>query len=154
VIDLGNLQLSLNELKELIPHREPFLFVDEIIEVIPGESVTGKKYFSGREDFFKGHFPGMPTLPGVIIVELAAQVSAFMVLTVPSLKNLFGLFTGIEKFKFIKKISSNTTLIVKSKLLSLRHNVAKSEARVFVGNELVAEGIISAMFIDKAAFGR
>lgn len=151
---MDSLHLPLDELKELIPHREPFLFVDEIVEVVPGKSATGKKYFSGKEDFFKGHFPGLPILPGVIIVEMAAQVSAFMVLTVPSLKSLFGLFTGIEKFKFIKKISSSTTLIVKSKILSLRHNFARSEARVFVGDELVAEGIISAMFIDKSAFER
>jgi 3-hydroxyacyl-[acyl-carrier-protein] dehydratase len=152
VIDMDGLHLSLDELKGLIPHREPFLFVDEIIEVIPGESVVGKKTFTGKEDFFKGHFPGLPILPGVIIVEMAAQISAFMILTIPSFKNLFGLFTGIEKFKFIKKISSDTTLIVKSRILLFRHNFAKSEAQVFAGDELVAEGVVSATFVDKSSF--
>jgi len=149
---MDGLHLSLDELKGLIPHREPFLFVDEIIEVIPGESVVGKKTFTGKEDFFKGHFPGLPILPGVIIVEMAAQISAFMILTIPSFKNLFGLFTGIEKFKFIKKISSDTTLIVKSRILLFRHNFAKSEAQVFAGDELVAEGVVSATFVDKSSF--
>ena len=152
MIDMDGLHLSLDELKGLIPHREPFLFVDEIIEVIPGESVVGKKTFTGKEDFFKGHFPGLPILPGVIIVEMAAQISAFMILTIPSFKNLFGLFTGIEKFKFIKKISSDTTLIVKSRILLFRHNFAKSEAQVFAGDELVAEGVVSATFVDKSSF--
>lgn len=152
MIDMDSLHLSLDELKGLIPHREPFLFVDEIIEVVPGESVVGKKTFTGKEDFFKGHFPGLPILPGVIIVEMAAQISAFMILTIPSLKNLFGLFTSIEKFKFIKKISSDTTLIVKSRILLFRHNFAKSEAQVFAGDELVAEGVISATFVDKSSF--
>jgi 3-hydroxyacyl-[acyl-carrier-protein] dehydratase len=148
---MDSMHLSLEDLKSLIPHREPFLFVDEVIELVPGKKVTGKKYFSGKEDFFKGHFPGMPILPGVIIVEMAAQISAFMILAIPSMKNLFGLFTGVEKFRFIKKIKPGTSLIVKSKVLSFRHNFARSEAQVFEGDILIAEGVISAMFIDKGS---
>ncbi len=143
------LRLNKEQIKKLLPHRDPFLFVDEVVEVIPGKSVVGKKIVREDEPFFKGHFPGMPVFPGVLMVETMAQVSAFIILTIPGMENLFGLFTGIEKFRFRKVVKPGDILIVKSHVISYRHGLAKSEGKIFVNDKVVAEGIIDAIFTDK-----
>lgn len=135
---------------EILPQKDPFLFVDEIIDLVPCERVVGRKTFTGKEDFFKGHFPNMPILPGVIMVELAAQVSSFMIIVVPKYEKFFGFFAGIEKFRFLRKVIPEATLTVESKLVEFRHNIAKSVCKIYSGENLVAEGIISAYFVEKA----
>ena len=143
------LHLNKEQIKKILPHREPFLFVDEIVEVLPGKYVIGKKIIRKDEVFFKGHFPGFPIFPGVLIVETAAQVSAFIILTMPGKENLFGYFTGIDHFKFRKVVKPGDVLIVKSEVVFYGHGIAKSKAKVFVKEQLVADGIVSAMFVDK-----
>jgi 3-hydroxyacyl-[acyl-carrier-protein] dehydratase len=140
--------LSKGDIERILLQREPFLFVDEITDVVPGESVTGKKTFTGKEDFFKGHFPQMPIVPGVILMELAGQVSTFLILTVPKNRNLFGFFAGVDKFRFLKKVVPGQTLIVEARLISFRHNVARSECKVYSSDSLVAQGVIAAVFVD------
>jgi 3-hydroxyacyl-[acyl-carrier-protein] dehydratase len=144
----NKLKLSKGDIERILPQREPFLFVDEITDLVPGESVTGKKTFTGKEDFFKGHFPQMPIVPGVILMEFAGQVSAFMILTVPKNRNLFGFFAGVDKFRFLKKVVPGQTLIVESRLISFRHNVARSESKIYCGDSLVAQGVIAAVFVE------
>ncbi len=143
------LRLDKEQIKKFLPHRDPFLFVDEILEVVPGKSVVGKKIVKEDEFFFKGHFPGMPIFPGVILIETLAQVSAFIILTMPDKENLFGLFTGVDKFRFKKVVKPGDILIVKSHVLSYGHGLAKSEGKIYVNDKVVAEGIVSAMFVDK-----
>ncbi|MGB9694396.1 MAG: 3-hydroxyacyl-ACP dehydratase FabZ family protein [Caldisericaceae bacterium] len=143
-------KLSREEVRNILPQKDPFLFVDEVIDIVPGERVIGRKTFTGHEDFFKGHFPNMPVLPGVIMVELAAQVSSFMILVIPKYKNLFGFFAGVEKFRFLNKVIPEATLTVESKLIEFRHNVAKSACKIYSGDKLMAEGIVSAYFVDKS----
>jgi 3-hydroxyacyl-[acyl-carrier-protein] dehydratase len=140
--------LSKGDIERILLQREPFLFVDEITDLVPGESVTGKKTFTGKEDFFKGHFPQMPIVPGVILMELAGQVSTFLILTVPKNRNLFGFFAGVDKFRFLKKVVPGQTLIVEARLISFRHNVARSECKVYSSDSLVAQGVIAAVFVD------
>jgi len=142
------LKLSKGDIEQILPQREPFLFVDEITDLVPGESVTGKKTFTGEEYFFKGHFPQMPIVPGVILMEFAGQVSTFLILTVPKNRNLFGFFAGVDKFRFLKKVVPGQTLIVESRLLSFRHNVARSESKIYCGDSLVAQGVIAAVFVE------
>ncbi|MCD6426994.1 MAG: 3-hydroxyacyl-ACP dehydratase FabZ [Caldisericaceae bacterium] len=143
------LSLNKEQIKKFLPHRDPFLFVDEITEVIPGKSVIGKKVVRKDEFFFKGHFPGLPIFPGAILIETLAQVSAFIILTMPGKEKLFGLFTGVDKFRFKKVVKPGDVLTIKSHVISYGHNVAKSEGKIFVNNKVVAEGVVSAMFIDK-----
>jgi len=140
--------LSKGDIEKILRQREPFLFVDEITDLVPGESVTGKKTFTGKEDFFKGHFPQMPLVPGVILMELAGQVSTFLILTVPKNRNLFGFFAGVDKFRFLKKVVPGETLTVEATLISFRHNVARSECKVYSDDSLVAQGVIIAVFVD------
>ncbi len=143
------LRLDREQIKKLLPHRDPFLFVDEIIEVIPGKSVIGKKIVRKDEFFFKGHFPGLPIFPGVILIETLAQVSAFIILTMPGKENLFGLFTGVDKFRFKQVVKPGDILIIKSHVVSYGHRMAKSEGKIYVDDRVVAEGSVSAMFVDK-----
>ncbi len=144
-----SLKLNIEQIKKLIPQRDPFLFVDEIIEVIPGESVIGKRVLREDEPFFKGHFPGMPVFPGVLMVETMAQVSAFIILTIPGKEKLFGLFAGIDKFRFRKVVRPGDTMIIKSQMISYRHNFANSKGKIYVNDIVVSEGIVSAAFTDR-----
>ena len=140
--------LSKGDIEKILRQREPFLFVDEITDLVPGESVTGKKTFTGKEDFFKGHFPQMPLVPVVILMEFAGQVSTFLILTVPKNRNLFGFFAVVDKFRFLKKVLPGQTLTVEATLISFRHSVARSESKIYCGDSLVAQGVIVAVFVD------
>jgi 3-hydroxymyristoyl/3-hydroxydecanoyl-(acyl carrier protein) dehydratase len=81
-------------------------------------------------------------------MELAGQVSTFLILTVPKNRNLFGFFAGVDKFRFLKKVVPGQTLIVEARLISFRHNVARSECKVYSSDSLVAQGVIAAVFVD------
>ncbi len=145
----NKLRLGIDKVKQYLPQREPFLFVDEITEVVPGKSVIGKRRLRKDEFFFKGHFPHFPVFPGVLVVETMAQVSAFIILTIPGNEKLFGLFTGIEHFEFKKSVYPGDTLIIKSNFISFRHGIAKSIGKAYVNGKLVAQGIVSAFFSTK-----
>jgi len=136
-------KISKEEIKDYLPHREPFLFVDEIEEAIPGEKAVGVKTFSEEESFFEGHFPNNPILPGVLIIETAAQVSAFILLTVEKFRNSFGVLASVEEFKFLRKVLPNEKIKVVSNLINMKLGLAKSKIEVFVNDNLVAKGIIA-----------
>jgi 3-hydroxyacyl-[acyl-carrier-protein] dehydratase len=127
-------------IESIIPHRDPFLFVDEVLELEPGARVVARKIFHDSEWFFEGHFPGRPIVPGVIMVEAAAQTSAIAVLTVPENRGKLLLFAGIDKVRFKRIVSPGDELTMVAELGEARGNVgwAKIEARV--GNELALRG--------------
>ncbi|BAL80305.1 3-hydroxyacyl-ACP dehydratase FabZ [Caldisericum exile] len=145
--------LGIDKVKEILPHREPFLFVDEILEVEPGVRAIGKRTFTSNDFFFKGHFPNFPIVPGVILIEFSAQVSASMILLHDEYKNLFGYLSGVENFKFVKKVQEGDTVIAKCEMLDFRHSVAKSKVELFVNDTLIAMGIIKAFFVNKNSLG-
>ena len=127
-------------IESIIPHRDPFLFVDEVLELEPGVRAVARKTFHDDEWFFEGHFPGRPIVPGVIMVEAAAQTSAIAVLTVPENHGKLLLFAGIDKVRFKRIVSPGDELTLLAELGPARGGVgwAKIEARV--GNELALRG--------------
>ncbi len=96
--------------RDVLPHREPFLFVTEVVEVVPGERAVARWALTGDEPFFAGHFPGRPTLPGVLQVEALAQVGALAVLADERYAGKLPLFGGIDKARFRRQVGPGDTL--------------------------------------------
>jgi 3-hydroxyacyl-[acyl-carrier-protein] dehydratase len=140
--------INTERIKQLIPHREPILLVEEVIDVVVGESATGVKYLKEGGSYFEGHFPGHPVMPGVLIIEAMAQTCAILV--ADSMKEAEGkivYFTSIESAKFRKPVAPGDTLHFKVKRLQNKRNLYKFETKAYVGDTLVTEAVISAMIM-------
>ena len=139
--------LNYHEIIDLIPHRHPFLLIDRVEEIIVNESATGIKNVTINENFFTGHFPDFPVMPGVLIIEAMAQTAAcLMSYSNKSLQKKKTVFlTGIEDTKFKKMTSPGDTLKLKVKVISNRKNFYKFSATAHIENVLVAASNFSAM---------
>ncbi len=135
--------MDVKEIMEIIPHRYPFLFVDKIVELIPGKSAIGLKNVSIDEPFFQGHFPVEPVMPGVLILEAMAQVGAVAVLSLPEMKGKIAYFAGVKEAKFRKKVVPGDTLRMEVHMTSLRSRFGVSEAKAYVNDDLVCEATLS-----------
>lgn len=129
-------KLSRKEIQKILPHRDPFLFVDEVTDYIPGEYAKCIKYVREDEYYFKGHFPGNPIMPGVIIVETLAQAGAVMMLTLDKFKGKIVLFAGIDKVRFKRIVKPGDTLELFVKILNLKLNIGKGFGEAKVEGEL------------------
>jgi UDP-3-O-[3-hydroxymyristoyl] N-acetylglucosamine deacetylase/3-hydroxyacyl-[acyl-carrier-protein] dehydratase len=140
--------LDINEVKKRLPHRYPFLLVDKVIH-LDDKSVVGIKNVTTNEPFFTGHFPDEPVMPGVLLIEAAAQVGGMLVLgTVPDPENYSTYFLKIDKVKFKRKVVPGDTLILKVDLLEpIRRGIAIVFAEIFVGDQLVMEGELMAQIV-------
>ena len=127
-------------IESIIPHRDPFLFVDEVLELEPGVRVVARKTFHEDDWFFEGHFPGRPIVPGVIMVEAAAQASAIAVLTVPGNHGKLLLFAGIDKVRFKRIVSPGDEVTLVAEVGESRGNVGWAKVEARVGAELALRG--------------
>jgi len=137
-----------NKIKEILPHRNPFLFIDEIYELNEND-ILGLKHLKPDEYFFKGHFPDYPILPGVIIVEAMAQIGGILVLSkVPDPENYLTFFAKIDKVKFKNKVFPGDTIIFKCNLRNpVRRGICHMRGLAFVNNRLCAEAELTAQII-------
>ena len=140
------MKLDINEIKDLIPHRDPFLFVDACEILIPGEHGKSQKFFSKDEFFFKGHFPGNPIVPGVIIVESMAQTAGIVVsYKLREYKEKSVLFMSVNKAKFRKPIRPEEKVSFEVKFINSVRDVYKFEGNCYKGDIKVSEAEFSAM---------
>ncbi|NLY71492.1 MAG: 3-hydroxyacyl-ACP dehydratase FabZ [Clostridiales bacterium] len=138
-------KLTLEEIKKIIPHRDPMLLVDEVLELEPGKRIVTKFYVSPERDIFRGHFPGAPVLPGVYTVECMAQASDILLLTLDRYKGTIPYFIGINNVKFMSKIEPGDTITIHAKLSSEREEkaIATCSAEVYNGDVLAASGEVT-----------
>lgn len=132
--------LNIEEIKKIIPHRYPFLFIDKVSIEEVGVKGIGYKNVTINEPFFEGHFPHMPVMPGVIIVESMAQVGAVILLSDEKYKGKTPYFAGINKVRFKRKVVPGDTLRMEVVLTRVRGSVGIGEGKAYVGEELACEG--------------
>lgn len=141
--------LDVVQIKELIPHRYPFLLVDRVTEVEPGVKGKGYKNLTANEDFFNGHFPFKPIMPGVLMVEALAQLACVTMMLKPEYKGYFGAFTGIDGFKFRSMAGPGDRLDMEVELVKLKGPIGKLRAVAKVGDNVACEGEISFALLKK-----
>jgi 3-hydroxyacyl-[acyl-carrier-protein] dehydratase len=132
--------LDKEQIKEIIPQREPFLMIDEVEQYIPGESCTAYKYVNKDEYYFKGHFPGNPIMPGVLMVEALAQTGAVAILSMEENKGKNALFGGINNLKFKKQVVPGDTLKLEVKIIKRKGPIGIGEAIATVDGKVAVKG--------------
>ncbi|TVP84950.1 MAG: beta-hydroxyacyl-ACP dehydratase [Acholeplasmataceae bacterium] len=135
--------MTQHDIKAVIPHREPFLLLDEIRELVVLKRAVGIKHVRPDEAFFEGHFPEKPVMPGVLIIESLAQVGAVILLAHPDYQGKIAYFTGIRNAKFRKSVQPGDTLELVCELTRLRGAFGIGKAEAYVDGQLVCEAEIS-----------
>ncbi|MHC5227241.1 3-hydroxyacyl-ACP dehydratase FabZ [Enterococcus sp. LJL99] len=137
--------MNTQEIMDIIPHRYPFLLLDTVEELVAGEKVIAKKNVTINEEFFQGHFPGNPTMPGVLIVEAMAQAGAVALLSLPDFKGKTAYFGGIDKAKFRQKVVPGDTLIFEVEIIKVRSMAGVGKGIATVNGKKVAEAELTFM---------
>ncbi|MCL5887090.1 MAG: 3-hydroxyacyl-ACP dehydratase FabZ [Actinobacteria bacterium] len=132
--------LDRDAIKAIIPHREPFLLVDEITDLVPGEQATGRLEVAEAAFWVPGHFPGHPVMPGVLIIEALAQVGAAALLALPQNAGKIGYFAGIDKVRFKRQVVPGDTLRLECRITKSRGPIGFGEAVAYVGDEIACSG--------------
>lgn len=130
--------LSLEQIKEIIPHRDPFLLIDEIEELEPGVRAVAKKYLKPDESWFAGHFPGAPVQPGVLTIEMLAQTGAVCALSLPENKGKTAFFGGIDKAKFRRMVKPGEILTLSVEFTKVRGKILVGKGIATVEGEKAA----------------
>lgn len=138
---------------DVIAHRAPFLFVDEVTALQPGQSATGAWHLTGDEWFFAGHFPGRPTLPGVLMCEAIAQVGAIAVLTDDRFTGKLPLFGGLDGARFRRQVVPGDTLTLEVELGRMSARAGKGSGRATVDGELACSCELLFVVVDAGAAG-
>ncbi len=131
--------LTREQIKEVIPHRDPFLFLDEVVELVPGQRAVALKSVRLEEPHFQGHFPGQPIMPGVLMVEALAQAGAVAALSLPENKGKLVLFAGIDGVRFKRPVVPGDTLRLEVEMTKMRGAIGKADARATVDGELACK---------------
>jgi 3-hydroxyacyl-[acyl-carrier-protein] dehydratase len=137
--------LDINQIKQVLPHRYPFLLVDRVLEYETGKRILGLKNVTNNEHFFQGHFPAEPIMPGVLILEALAQVGAIMVLKELKAEGQVVLFAGMDGVSFRRKVVPGDQLRLEAQVDRIRPPFGRFTTRATVENELAAEAVMKFM---------
>ncbi len=141
--------LNIKEIQEIIPHRHPFLLLDAIEDYEPGEYAVGYKCVTYREDFFKGHFPQKPVMPGVLIIEALAQAGAVAILSIPENQGKIAFFGGIQKCRFKGMVVPGDKLKLETRIIKRKGPLGVGEAVASVDGKVVASAELTFMVGDE-----
>lgn len=142
--------LTYDQIKAIIPHRPPFLLIDRIEEIVPGEKCVGIKQVSGNEPFFEGHFPEYAVMPGVLIVEALAQTGAVALLQEEAFKGKLAFFAGIDKCRFKHQVTPGDTLELTVEITRIKGPIGKGKAVAKVGDKIACQCEITFAISDPA----
>ena len=143
--------LDINEIQRILPHRYPFLLIDRVIDLTPRERIVAIKNVTINEPFFQGHFPNLPIMPGVLVVEALAQAGGALLLTeVEDRDQKLMVFTGIERARFRRPIIPGDQVRIEVEVKSWRMNAVRMEGKAFVGDKRVAEATVTCQLIARA----
>ena len=148
---LTKTKYDINDIIKILPHRYPFILIDRILEVVPGESATAIKNVTVNEPHFPGHFPGQPVMPGVLSLEAIAQTTAFLMLyniEEPLKKNM--LISGFDKVRFRRLITPGDQLVIKVEIQKSRLNLFKFHGKITIDNQPTVEALVSSNLVDRA----
>ncbi len=132
-----------DRIEEILPHREPFLLLDEVIELEPGRKVVATRLVRADDWWFPGHFPGRPVMPGVLIVEAMAQAGAVAVLIEEANRGKIAFFAGIDDCRFKRIVEPGDVLTLTCEIDTIRGPIGRGKATAYVGEELAARGTLT-----------
>jgi beta-hydroxyacyl-ACP dehydratase FabZ len=143
-------EIGIAEIMKILPHRYPFLLVDRILEVEPGKRIVGIKNVTFNEEFFQGHFPGNPVMPGVLIVEAMAQVAAIALHgIIPDQEHKTLYLSAVDRCKFRRAVVPGDQLRIEAEVLALKARVCKCRAVATVGGQICAEADMLSTLVDR-----
>lgn len=146
---MSEVLMNKEQIMEIIPHRDPFLLIDEILEMEVGVKIKARKYIKEDDFWFKGHFPNYPVTPGVLMVEMLAQAGAVCMLSKPEFQGKIGLFGGIDKAKFRRQVVPNDVLDLDVEIIRQRGPVSTCKALASVDGEKAVSCEITCVIADK-----
>lgn len=130
---------DINQIKTMLPHRYPFLMVDRVLEIVPRQRLVALKNVTVNENFFNGHFPEKPVMPGVLIIESMAQAAGLVMLSEDQHKGKIPYFTGIDNARFRRTIVPGDQIIIEIEVIRLKGNVGRAKAVAKVDNQIATE---------------
>jgi len=143
--------LDINDILHILPHRYPFLLIDRVTDIVRKQRIVALKNVTINEQFFAGHFPGAPVMPGVLIVEAIAQAGGLLLLTeIEGRDHMLMFFTGIERARFRRPVLPGDQLRIEVDVKAWRMTAVRMEGIVYVGEKRVAEAIVTCRLVDKS----